>query len=50
MDSIKQKYQSVREEGIRNKAQSIRGDGFRNKAVSPWTLASNVLSGPLLAH
>lgn len=37
MDSIKQKYQSVREEGVRNKFNSVRGEGIRNKAVSsPW--------------
>lgn len=34
MDSIKQKYQSVREEGVRNKFNSVREEGIRNKAVS----------------
>lgn len=48
MDSIKQKYQNVREEGVRNKAQSIRGEGFRNKAVSRSPALALVSSAGLL--
>lgn len=33
MDSIKQKYKGVREEGIRNKVSSVREEGIRNKVV-----------------
>ena len=53
MDSLKQKYQSVREEGVRNKAQSIRGDGFRNKAVrfpSPLLLYPTIASLTAVPH
>ncbi|SPO04517.1 uncharacterized protein DNG_07202 [Cephalotrichum gorgonifer] len=34
MDSLKNKYNSVREEGIRNKVSAVRGDGFRNKVLN----------------
>lgn len=46
MDTIKQKYQSVREEGIRNKAQSIRAEGIRNKAVSARPTQYNIGVSP----
>lgn len=40
MDSIKEKYQNVREGGVRNKFNSVREEGIRNKAVRLFDYAS----------